>query len=102
MCKGPAKIPTWKKPPSHLSEKSQIEHVVAYLLINGYLKEDFHYTPYNTISYLIPGFNYLEPEMFVEMNQNKMSPIKKGIKRKQPSKNNSCVIDLSDSSDDFE
>ncbi|CAG0908711.1 unnamed protein product, partial [Cyprideis torosa] len=30
------------------------EFVVGNLIIKGYLKEDFHFTPYNTISYLLP------------------------------------------------
>jgi hypothetical protein len=31
------------------------EAVVAYLLVEGYLQEDFHFTPYSTISYLKRG-----------------------------------------------
>jgi ATP-dependent DNA helicase Q1 len=31
------------------------EQIVGLLLIDGYLKEDFHFTPYSTISYLIVG-----------------------------------------------
>ncbi|KAG9509552.1 ATP-dependent DNA helicase Q1, partial [Fragariocoptes setiger] len=31
------------------------ETIVALLLIDGYLREDFHITPYSTISYLAPG-----------------------------------------------
>ena len=33
------------------------EAVLAHLLINGYLQEDFHFTPYTTISYLKRGRN---------------------------------------------
>lgn len=32
-----------------------IQRVIVYMLLNGYLKEDFHFTPYSTISYLVPG-----------------------------------------------
>ena len=31
------------------------ESIVAFLLLEGYLKEDFHFTPYSTISYLLLG-----------------------------------------------
>lgn len=34
------------------------EKIMAYLLINGYLKEDFHYTAYSTISYIKEGTLY--------------------------------------------
>ncbi|XP_071493207.1 ATP-dependent DNA helicase Q1-like [Diadema antillarum] len=34
---------------------SDYEHIIAHLLLEGYLKEDFHFTPYNTISYVVPG-----------------------------------------------
>lgn len=35
--------------------KEMAETVVAFLLLDGYLKEDFHFTPYSTISYIVPG-----------------------------------------------
>ena len=31
------------------------EQIIGLFLIDGYLKEDFHFTPYSTISYLIVG-----------------------------------------------
>ncbi|XP_045129129.1 ATP-dependent DNA helicase Q1-like isoform X2 [Portunus trituberculatus] len=31
------------------------ESIVAYLLVDGFLKEDFHFTPYSTLSYIVPG-----------------------------------------------
>lgn len=37
--------------------RDHCETVLAHLLLEGYLKEDFHFTPYNTISYLLPGRN---------------------------------------------
>ncbi|XP_041472757.1 ATP-dependent DNA helicase Q1-like [Lytechinus variegatus] len=30
-------------------------YLIAHFLLEGYLREDFHFTPYNTISYIIPG-----------------------------------------------
>lgn len=44
--------------------KETAESVIAFLLINHYLKEDLHFTPYSTISYIDLG-NY--------QNQNKKS-----------------------------
>ena len=35
--------------------KDQVESLVAHLTVEGHLKEDFHFTPYSTISYLVPG-----------------------------------------------
>lgn len=31
------------------------EAIIAFLLINSYLREDFHYTAYSTISYIKKG-----------------------------------------------
>lgn len=39
---------------SNLS-KEKAEYIIAHLIIDGYLKEDFHFTPYSTISYIAPG-----------------------------------------------
>jgi len=36
--------------------RTDCETVLGLLLCHGYLKENFHVTPYNTISYIIPGF----------------------------------------------
>jgi hypothetical protein len=33
------------------------EAILAHLIINGYLQEDFHFTPYTTISYMKRGRN---------------------------------------------
>ena len=89
--KGPAKITSWKKPPSQLSDRTQIEHVVASLLIGGQLKEDFHYTPYNTISYILPGRTQLISPLFLSVPQPR-----RGIKRKKSTKQTD-VIDITDS-----
>lgn len=32
------------------------ESIIIQLIIKGYLKEEFHFTPYSTISYLVPGY----------------------------------------------
>lgn len=34
-------------------EKNALEEIVAKLIINGYLQEDFHFTPYSIISYIL-------------------------------------------------
>ncbi|KAK3881526.1 hypothetical protein Pcinc_014043 [Petrolisthes cinctipes] len=35
--------------------RDRAESIVAFFLIDGFLREDFHFTPYNTISYILPG-----------------------------------------------
>lgn len=35
--------------------RDKAENIVAYLLVDGFLKEDFHFTPYSTLSYIVPG-----------------------------------------------
>lgn len=46
------KLAGWKG--RHLS-KDKVEQIVGWLLVEGYLQEDMHYTPYSVISYIIPG-----------------------------------------------
>lgn len=55
---GPAslRLPNVKK--SDKLPRDRCESILAYLLLEGYLKEDFHYTPYSTISYLLLGMSY--------------------------------------------
>ena len=35
--------------------REDYERVVVHLLLEGVLREDFHFTPYSTISYVLPG-----------------------------------------------
>ncbi|XP_064116589.1 ATP-dependent DNA helicase Q1-like [Macrobrachium nipponense] len=35
--------------------RDRAENIVAFLILDGFLKEDFHFTPYSTISYIIAG-----------------------------------------------
>ena len=46
------KLPGWRG--GSLS-KEQVEQVVGTMLVDQYLQEDMHYTPYSVISYLLPG-----------------------------------------------
>ncbi len=34
-----------------------------HLVLEGYLKEDFHFTPYSTITYLVAGPRGMDPDM---------------------------------------
>lgn len=36
-------------------ERADCERVIVHLITEQYLREDFHFTPYSTISYLLPG-----------------------------------------------
>lgn len=46
------------KPPIFL--RTQAEMILGVLLVEGYLTEDFHYTPYATISYIKKGSNFMK------------------------------------------
>lgn len=37
------------------TSRADVERILAHMIVSGYLKEDFHFTPYSTISYLLPG-----------------------------------------------
>lgn len=45
--------------------REMAENIVAHLLVDGYLQEDFHFTAYSTISYLKRG-----PKSAVALNKN--------------------------------
>jgi len=49
------KLTDWKPPKTIANDKNHAENIVAHLLMENYIKEDFHFTPYNTISYLESG-----------------------------------------------
>jgi len=72
MGKGPnnVKMAGWK---GRLS-KEDTERVLINLILEGFIKEDFHYTAYSTISYLLPGPREV---LKVEMDFVKGSPKKK-------------------------
>jgi ATP-dependent DNA helicase Q1 len=36
-------------------DRTEAERIIVHLLLNGYLREDFHFTPYSTISYIVSG-----------------------------------------------
>ncbi|XP_042879108.1 ATP-dependent DNA helicase Q1-like [Penaeus japonicus] len=52
--KGPTKLRV-KGPAEKELNRERAENLVAFLLIDGFLKEDFHFTPYSTISYIVAG-----------------------------------------------
>ncbi|RXG73071.1 ATP-dependent DNA helicase Q1 [Armadillidium vulgare] len=52
--KGPTNLRVKEATASDLS-RERAETIIAHLLIDGFLKEDFHFTPYSTISYITPG-----------------------------------------------
>ena len=75
-----------------------MEHIVASLLIDGYLREDFHYTPYNTISYILPGNRNLRSPLNMDIPENASKSGVKSVKKRKKE-----VIHVSDSDDnDFE
>lgn len=52
--KGAVKFRLKDEKPPNLS-REQAECIIAWMLIKGLLTEDFHFTPYNTISYIHTG-----------------------------------------------
>merc|ERR1719342_538067 len=63
--------------------KDQVESLVAHLTVEGHLKEDFHFTPYSTISYLVPGQRPVRGELVIPFFTRKASCKKSGgVKRK--------------------
>lgn len=46
---------TYKSSSSVVTSVEEFETMLAVMILEGYLKEDFHFTAYATISYLIPG-----------------------------------------------
>lgn len=42
---------------SPVFSRTRAEMILGELIVQGYLSEDFHYTPYSTISYIKKGEN---------------------------------------------
>ena len=45
-------------PETGLSRRVQLEFCLSYFLVENYIKEYFHFTPYNTVSYIVPGHSF--------------------------------------------
>ncbi len=54
------RVKGWTKGPE--LDRLEVEHALSALIMEGYLKEDFHFTPYTTISYLVAGPRRLDAE----------------------------------------
>ena len=91
MGKGPSKLS--KKPVGDFS-RTQMETIVAKLLIEGYFREDFHFTPYNTISYILPGSRNLRSPLNMDIPGNVSKSAVKSVKKAKKE-----VIEVSDSDD---
>lgn len=87
---GKFKVPGWK--PKNLSTE-KAEMIISKMLLDGYLKEDFAFTPYSTISYIIPGrrtthgrtHKWRFPKAFSPISMVKR-PASKSLTGKDPSK----------------
>ena len=79
------KIPGWK---GGKWSKEQVEQIVAMMLVDQYLQEDMHYTPYNVISYIVAGVR--------SVNNVKIRFISGGAKKNQKRKKKQ----IDDSSDE--
>ena len=72
------KIARWK---GGKWSKEEVEQIVAHMLVEGYVVEDMHYTPYSVISYILPGHRDVS-KMKVKFVSSSKS-VKKGKKRKK-------------------
>ena len=79
------KIPSWRG--GQLS-KEQVEQVVGSMMVEQYLMEDMHYTPYSVISYLLPGHRDVENVKIKPFPDLKSKAKPKKGKRKNAEQNN--------------
>ena len=83
-----------------------IDRLILTMISREFLKEDFHFTPYNTICYIIKGFrsdqleNETEFKMSVNLNKIQNSVKIKKIKKKKDSSASNDVIVLEDENDE--
>jgi len=70
------KISRWKGGPR---SKEEVEQIVAMLLVDQYLQEDMHYTPYSVISYIIAGHRSVNKVKmkFIPSNKDEQTNSKK-------------------------
>ncbi|XP_071532180.1 ATP-dependent DNA helicase Q1-like isoform X2 [Panulirus ornatus] len=81
MGKGPTKLRIKEATAAGLS-RDRAENIVAFFLVDGFLREDFHFTPYNTISYIVPGpkaESGLSPSSLVVGGIRKLSSISNSL-----------------------
>jgi len=95
------KLAGWKGGPL---KKDQVEQVVAWLLVEGYLQEDMHYTPYNVISYLVPGHRQVKQlsVRFIESRGGAQSSTGREKEKVKKSKSKKRRIESSSESSDEE
>ena len=78
--------------------------MVAWLLVEGYLQEDMHYTPYSVISYLVPGHRQVKKVKVKFINSksggDKSSPVILKEKSKKPKPKKRKIESSSESSDE--
>ena len=83
------KLIGWKTPPLHQSGVScgvryVVETIVSNMLLEGYLKEDFHFTPYSTISYILHTKGNIPPTYHIAipitLTKEKGLPTKRSAK----------------------
>eukprot|EP00092_Neocalanus_flemingeri_P026366 GFUD01028582.1.p1 GENE.GFUD01028582.1~~GFUD01028582.1.p1 ORF type:complete len:664 (+),score=201.59 GFUD01028582.1:102-2093(+) len=84
--------------------KDQVEQVVAWLLVEGYLQEDMHYTPYSVISYLLAGHRIVKQVSVKFLNNKSTGAKSKQVtsmeKSKKPKQKKRKIESSSESSDE--
>lgn len=76
--------------------QNEVENLILMMLMNNYLKEDFHFTPYNTICYILPGplsLHLKNDNFFYIDRKNYSSSSLSCIEEKKNYKNSNMDID---------
>jgi len=92
MNKGPSNLRLSEKesPKANRLSRDMCESVIGYLLLQGYLKEDFHFTPYSTISYLVLGKKTPTDQLSMEIQVNTTASTTKSTAKKKLAKDSSA------------
>ena len=72
--------------------KENVEQIVGMMLVEQYLQEDMHFTPYNVISYILPGHRPVEKVKIKFMSSSKN--INKRKRKQQSSDEDSDADDF--------
>lgn len=57
------------------------ELIIAYLLFKGHLREDFHFTPYSVISYLVVGSRQTNASITMSIDSDILDSFKTGVSK---------------------
>lgn len=89
--KGPVYLRVAKlKPPSF--DRSYAEHIIAHLLLDEYLKEEFHYTAYSTNSYIKKGPKTYSKDAILEINRTRFIDLPDDYPRRDDQSDDDIIL----------